>query len=1280
GDTDEIRNVDNTKSYIGTSGGSKGKNLGPEYYTIFDGETGEPLSTTAAIPLGTSDYWGDTTYNRCERFLSGVAYLDGVHPSLIECRGYYARVMIRAYTFDGEALSMQWEYNSSGSGLYGEGFHNLGIADIDNDGKDEIVYGSACLDDDGKTVLGDTNLGHGDAQHTSDFNNDGIQESFVVHEEKEGYANYAGDFKVTATGAHFWGTKATSDTGRGVMDNIDDEYASTHPDALAMAWESSNAYAYDLKGNAVGVKPTAGSRTMTNFLVYWDGDLGRELLDDNIIAKYHVADGGDTSYTRRFYGPSDGYTLYGGSSNNYTKNTPSLVADIWGDWREEVIMPINKTSSTEQAYLRIYTSTIPTQYRLTTLMHDCQYRESVAWQNVGYNQPTHTSYYIGSAALASDGDGNTLNYLAPAVPFTKVGYDIDKISVEGISLSEESIYVEKNHTARIEATITPSDATQKGITWTSSDPSVATVSGGVVTGVNKGTATITAKTRDGGYTATCEVEVWSNPVTGVELSASLLNIGLEQSKRLTATVTAKDPEMDASDPSVMWRSSNTSVATVSSDGVVTGVSSGLTTIYATTVDGGFEAACVANVVPVGSEDVTGEDIFISSDADGTASVLSNASATGATLSQTDAETGAEFHRSFEAYSDNKAILTLHFTTGGQRINDTTWNWNGHEYTLNLSFLDTEGDNILTIAQPYTTAEDHDNTNDGILTSKFGNDAPIGLTSGWNTVIDGVGQIQGSTKRWILTLEFDYEKDICNATIIGTDGTWAANNAEYTTSFGLNGASFQTIKCYTTKDGEGTIYAKPQIEAVSYSRLTPVAGASNVLYKRGAKTGTPWTSDDIKDWTQTNQTTAALALDETNGRVWYNPTKPSAEYSASKTFDVSDNATLTYDVDWYFGSSTGRAVNYEYIQFGNKLRLGWMTDGNGGYYVLPSTDGGTTYEGLTSAPDESDATKTVYTVDESKKLFKGVNSIYTKNVQVVFDTAANTIKTLKFDGQTIDAYTDYPLPDDATVNSVTFGLQRGGGTSNWAYPNGIDNITVSQFALGETPKYPVKFVNYDNSLLQSVNTDIGTMPEYTGATPTRPQDSKYTYTFTGWSPALTVVIDEAVYTAQYTETPRTYNVTLNTNDGVLTGDNVTSYTYGKAVTLPTATRGKFTFDGWYDNAALTGTAVTEIPATAVGDKTYYAKWTSSTSVMEVIPNGTAVDVNFVLVSDNYTKAQVIGVLYDGNVLKEVSATEEFQFVNGALTSKQLNFNNNVADHTLKVYIWNSINGMVPLITE
>ncbi len=1020
GDTDEIRNTDNTKSYIGTSGRLKGKNPFTQYLTIFDGETGAALYTTDFIPYDAAEdkNWGDSgaKYNRSERYLAAVAYLDGIHPSIVMCRGYYHDSVIRAYTWDGTELTMQWEHKgkkrASSTTLYGQGNHNLSVGDIDNDGKDEIVYGSAALDDDGKTVLGNTGLGHGDAMHMSDFNNDGTQEVFSVKEEQ--FKKYAEDLRVASTGKHFWssGKLVTSDdNGRGVMDNIDDSYAKKHSNALAIGWSSGIANAHDLNGDDVAAKPAgAGSGTFDNFLVYWDGDLSRELLDANIIQKYYAA----TGTTKRFYGPLDGYTLTGGSTNNYSKRNPSLVADIWGDWREEIIMPVNKGSATDQAYLRIYTSTMPTDYRITTLMHDCQYRLSVAWQNVGYNQPTHASYYIGSVALATDESGNTLNYLAPAVPYTKVTYSApEQVAVTGMTLEKKSIEVEKGKTETINAIIAPENATRKGITWTSSDTNVATVTNGVVKGISAGTATITATTKDGNFTDTCEVTVTQNAVTGVRISEKLIDLGMGYKKQITATVMPDD----ATDKSVEWTSENPEIATVSDNGTITGKSYGRTVITATTTDGGYTAKCVVRVKPIETRDATGDNEFVLSNADSETKLVSS-TATGMSLEQTNSNVGAEVYKDFEVFSDNKAKISFKFNTGGQRVDGGTSggvNWTGHEYTFGLQFLDSEGKNILTLSQAHTTAVQQ-------TQSKIGEETEQQASSAWKLVESKNNSPFGrSMTKWEVELEFDYSNDVCNAKVIGGDGAGDI----YEKSFSLNGSKFKTLKYYTTKDKENaTITVKPSISNLSYAMTTTASGVTEELYNKGGDS--KFAESDLTDWKQVGTDTVSLAVDSDNNRIWYNPTQPVGEYSAEKTFEVGNNAIVTYDVDWYFGSAVNIDGNFEYLQIGN-IRLGWTN----GYKMFLSTDGGATW-----LDSDSDGT--------NDSIFNGANQIYTKNVKVTVNTATG-VASLWFDGTKVGDYTT-----ENAANAVKFGFTRADAAPNWAVPNGIDRIKVSQFVQGEEP--------------------------------------------------------------------------------------------------------------------------------------------------------------------------------------------------------------------------------------
>ena len=429
-----ITKGDDAKDYRNSSGLLMGKDGGPEYLTVFNGETGAAMQTVDFDPprsILTSSKWGDSYANRSERYLAAVAYLDGVHPSVVMTRGYYTYVYAAAYTWDGTDLKEQWlstntpteknggtgctvkyadgtSKNNTNKTLYAQGAHSVSVADVDNDGYDEIIFGSAVLDNDG-TVLTYDGRGHGDAEHVSDFDNDGKQEIFMAHEagkHNDDIIPYAVDIK--RYNGDIMLQAAKGDIGRGIMDNVDDEYALSSGN-LSLFWSVAADGIYNQAGEKVGNIPNTNGSNMENFAVYWDGDLGRELLDGNKLVKYSIKSG-----TERIYYNSKNSTLPG-SINNSTKSNACLTADLFGDWREEIVLRYGDG-------VRIYFSTIPTDYRLTTLMHDSQYRCAIAWQNVGYNQSPHTSYYIGSAALAKDSGGNTLNYLAPNTSFTEVTY------------------------------------------------------------------------------------------------------------------------------------------------------------------------------------------------------------------------------------------------------------------------------------------------------------------------------------------------------------------------------------------------------------------------------------------------------------------------------------------------------------------------------------------------------------------------------------------------------------------------------------------------------------------------------------------------------------------------------------------------------------------------------------------------------------------------------------------------------------------------------------------
>lgn len=413
--TDEaIKAADNEKDWRTSAGRING---GQEYLTVFNGMTGAAIHTIAYYPnrnalaelseaAGTFN-WDDRSGkkdrgdygNRGERYLAAVACLDGpdAPASGIFSRGYYTYAYIWAVDFDGSQLKHRWLHRSdsrtewsligadmkesakvtapaatSGEGsctMYGNGNHNLSIADVDGDGRDEIIWGSSALDDDGKLLYA-TGFGHGDAIHLSTMDPDrGGFQVFEVHEEK---GTYSWDLHDAATGeVIFRGGSAGKDNGRGLA-------ADVIPGSRGFEFWSSDERAQRSvqTGEIVGQKSTS-----VNFRMYWDGTCYDQTLDGD---KLDAWDGNGWTRVMTFYN-------YGNSSTcNSTKKTPNLQADLFGDWREELILWDSSTSST----LNIFTTNIPTDYRVPTLMHDHTYRMGVAWQNTAYNQPPHLGFYL----------------------------------------------------------------------------------------------------------------------------------------------------------------------------------------------------------------------------------------------------------------------------------------------------------------------------------------------------------------------------------------------------------------------------------------------------------------------------------------------------------------------------------------------------------------------------------------------------------------------------------------------------------------------------------------------------------------------------------------------------------------------------------------------------------------------------------------------------------------------------------------------------------------------
>lgn len=345
---------------------------GNEFLTLFDGATGKALDTIDYKPgRGNVSDWGDNYGNRVDRFTACVAYLDGQNPYACFGRGYYTRAAMTAYTVQNGKLKEYWAFdtghNSSVKG-YGDGNHHSTGADVDGDGKDEVVLGSAVIDDNGK-LLYTSGLGHGDAIHIGDFDptNPGV-EIFMCHEEeKSGFGISLRDGK---TGKLLFKEDGAGDTGRCIADNL------IAGNGGAEMIGSHNGNVYSCTGDHKQVLSWSEiTKWGQNSVVYWTDTAERAVLDRTMADQYGKG--------RVFTGDGAGY-------NNASKSNACITADIMGDWREEMLFPVGSDT------IRVFTTTYTTEYNLYTLMHNPQYRIQTAAQNNGYNQPPHTDFYLDS--------------------------------------------------------------------------------------------------------------------------------------------------------------------------------------------------------------------------------------------------------------------------------------------------------------------------------------------------------------------------------------------------------------------------------------------------------------------------------------------------------------------------------------------------------------------------------------------------------------------------------------------------------------------------------------------------------------------------------------------------------------------------------------------------------------------------------------------------------------------------------------------------------------------
>ena len=428
---------------------------GKEYLVYADGLTGKPyecidyplkrvedannpnnLLSGSGYDTLVNNEWGDGYGHRSSKYFFAAPYLDGRKPSLFLSRGIYTKHKMITYDIDpvSHKLVERWRWNDLGGEWFGQGYHNMGIADVDWDGRDEIVYGSIVIDDNGYG-LSTVGLGHGDSQHCGDFDpySHG-QEIFACNED-----NPNNNFRDATTSKIYYRTISGSDDGRANMGNFIDEYpgaegVSSHDDAL-IGGASHKAIVGDRKANV---------SITQNFRVYWDGDLCDESFDyrngKNSAGAIYKAREGQIA------------VLEGSLTNNDTKGTPCFQGDILGDWREEYIMRDGSNN------IRIYSTNIPTENRIYSLWYDHQYRNAMVWQMCGYNQTPHVSFYL----------SNFEDITVPPAPLTMTGRtEVADNGVISASLNDKHVVVCETGDMTISAAagVSPEILTVNTPTW-----------------------------------------------------------------------------------------------------------------------------------------------------------------------------------------------------------------------------------------------------------------------------------------------------------------------------------------------------------------------------------------------------------------------------------------------------------------------------------------------------------------------------------------------------------------------------------------------------------------------------------------------------------------------------------------------------------------------------------------------------------------------------------------------------------------------------------------------
>ena len=361
---------------------------GPEFISIIDGKTGAELARDNFIDRETSNSWGDAYWKRACSFRVGVGCFDETGlPSVVLGRGVYGHSVIEAWDWRDGQLAKKWRFdtNDKGTGKDGkkhstyasQGNHSLNVADLDGDGLDEVMYGSMAVDHDG-IGLWNTGLGHGDANHVGKFlpGREGLQMYHCLETGKTMVALHD-----ALDGSVIWKKDAASDNDMGRCMVAD--YSPNTP-GCEFCYYKSDLFNQD--GGSTGISTASNWKLGFAAAVWFDGSLSRQGLSEEGII--HSVPNGRTFTMWR----------YSMAMINGTKGNTSWYGDLVGDWREEVILP----DASRLADIKIFSTWYPTIHKFYWLMTDHCYWLSCLNENIGYNQPTNTGYYLGSDLMSDE--------------------------------------------------------------------------------------------------------------------------------------------------------------------------------------------------------------------------------------------------------------------------------------------------------------------------------------------------------------------------------------------------------------------------------------------------------------------------------------------------------------------------------------------------------------------------------------------------------------------------------------------------------------------------------------------------------------------------------------------------------------------------------------------------------------------------------------------------------------------------------------------------------------